>query len=162
MAQDMIRLRFVHGRDPLSRLIELRGGTAMPFCPSHVECVTPSGKYLGQRYDGGMQARAPGYDARWLEAARIVDLPVTAAQAEAFYARAESMIGLPYDWRAILDFMVPVNLHLFDHAICSATMTQLLRTAGCDYFAWPLTVPFHQISPRDLFLVLSSHVKIDH
>lgn len=158
----MIRLRFVHGRDPLSRLIELRSGTAMPFCPSHVECVTPEGKYLGQRFDGGMQAREPGYDAAWLEVSRIVDLEATPKQEKAFYDRARSMIGLSYDWKAIMDFIVPVNLHLFDHAICSATMTQLLRTPGCDWFPWPLTVPFHQISPRDLLLMLSSHVKIDH
>ncbi len=158
----MIRLRFVHGRDPLSRMIELRSGTAMPFCPSHVECVTPEGKYLGQRFDGGMQAREPGYDAKWLEAARIVELPVTADQSDAFYAKAKSMIGLAYDWKAIVDFALPVNLHLFDHAICSATMTQLLRSKGCEYFRMPLAVPFHQISPRDLLLILSSHIQIDH
>lgn len=158
----MIRMRFVNGDDQVSRLIELRGGTSMPFCPSHVECVTPEGKYLGQRYDGGMQAREPGYDAKWLAHEKIVELPVTQAQADAFYTRGKSLIGAPYDWKAIVDFALPVNLHLFDHAICSATMTQLLRTLGCEYFPMPLTVPFHQISPRDLMLILSSHVQIDH
>jgi hypothetical protein len=156
----VIRIRFVHGRDPLSHMIELRSGTAMPFCPSHCECVTPEGKYLGQRFDGGMQAREPGYDAKWLEFSRIVDLPCSPAQEKAFYDKANSMIGLSYDWKAIIDFALPVNLHLFDHAICSATMTQLLR--ACEWFAWPLAVPFHQISPRDLLLMLSSHIQIDH
>lgn len=158
----MIRIRFCHGKDQLSHLIELRGGTCMPFTPSHVECVTPDGKFLGQRFDGGMQARNPGYDVTWLEHEKFVDLPVSQAQADAFYAKGMSLIGAPYDWKAIIDFAIPVNLHLFDHAICSATMTQLLRTKGCEYFPMPLTVPFHQISPRDLMLILSSHVQIDH
>jgi hypothetical protein len=30
----------------------------------------------------------------------------------------------------------------------------------CGYFATPLAVPFHHISPRDLLLTVSSHVKV--
>jgi len=158
----VIRIRFVKGRDELSRMIEEREGLAMPFTPSHVECVTPEGKYLGMRFDGGMQAREPGYDARWLEAERVVDLPCTDAQAQAFYAYMTLSIGEPYDWKAIGSFILPQNFHLSNRAICSAKVTLGLRAKGCEWFPMPLAVPAHQISPRDLLLVLSSHVQIDH
>jgi hypothetical protein len=41
-------------------------------------------------------------------------------------------------------------------------MVLALRAKGCEYFPMPLVVPAHHISPRDLFLILSSHVQIDH
>ena len=58
-------------------------------------------------------------------------------------------IGEPYDWKAIVGFLEPdAHQHELDHVICSAFMTAALR--ACGYFRWPLTVPFHHISPRDL------------
>lgn len=158
----MIRLRFVNGNDPLSKMIIAREGLCMPFTPSHVECVTPEGLFLGQRFDGGMQARHPGYDAKWLANERIVELPATEAQANAFYNYVTKAIGQSYDWKAIGSFILPQNFHLSDHAICSAKMTLALRTKGCEWFPMPLTVPAHQITPRDLLLILSTHVQIDH
>jgi hypothetical protein len=41
-------------------------------------------------------------------------------------------------------------------------MVAALRSKGCEFFKWPLTVPFHHISPRDLLLILSTHVEIPH
>jgi hypothetical protein len=70
---------------------------------------------------------------------------------------------MPYDWVSILGFVLTeVHLHTVGSLICSAIMTAALRTKGCEYFAMPLTVPFHKISPRDLLLMLSSHVEISH
>jgi hypothetical protein len=167
----MIRLRFVTGNGALSAMIRLQAGICMPFTPSHVECVSQDGQfYIGQHLDGGMQARAIGYDAATLmvlpdgsKSEKFVDLPCTPDQEAAFYAYVHSKIGQPYDWKSILSFIDPVwNLHEFNHLICSAIMTAGLRTEGCEYFPTPLTVPFHHVSPRDLFLMLSSHVEIDH
>jgi hypothetical protein len=159
----MIRLRFVTCNDEASRLIRFQAGICMPFTPSHVECVSRDGKsYIGQHFDGGMQARPIGYDAGKIISEKIVDLDeASSAEEMAFYAFIESKIGQPYDWESILDFIDPeLDLHQFNHLICSAIMTAALR--ACGFFAWPLTVPFHHISPRDLFLILSSHIQIDH
>ena len=158
----MIRLRFITCNDEVSRLIRLQAGIAMPFTPSHVECVSQDGKsYIGQHFDGGMQARPVGYDTAVLASEKIVELDVSTPEQAAFYAFVSSKIGQPYDWRSILDFVDPaLNLHQFNHLICSAMMTAALR--ACGFFPMPLVVPFHHVSPRDLFLVLSSHVQIDH
>lgn len=167
----MIRLRFVTSNDRLSALIRTQAGICVPFTPSHAECLSQDGKfYIGQHFDSGMQARPVGYDAASLmtlpdgtKSERVVSLPCTPAQESAFYAYVESRIGKPYDWKSIISFAAPdFNMHEFGHLICSAEMTAALRTRGCEYFPMPLTVPFHHISPRDLFLILSSHVQIDH
>lgn len=160
----MIRLRFVTCNDEVSRLIRLQAGICMPFTPSHVEAVSQDGQsYIGQHLNGGMQARPVGYDAATLKAEKFVELPVSASEEAAFYSFVNSKIGQPYDWKSILSFADPaLNLHEFNHLICSAMMTAALRAPGCEFFLMPLVVPFHHISPRDLFLVLSSHVQIDH
>ena len=162
MTQPTISLRFVTCNDAVSALIRLQAGLCMPFTPSHVECVSEDGQsYIGQHLDGGMQARPVGYDKATLQAEKIVDLEVSAPEQAAFYAFVTSKIGQPYDWQSILSFVDPaLNLHQVNHLICSAMMTAALR--ACGFFPMPLVVPFHHISPRDLFLVLSSHVQIDH
>lgn len=159
----MITLRFVTCDDPLSRLIRTQAGISMPFTPSHVEALSRDSKsYVGQHFDGGMQARPIGYDAGKPGCKeKLVPLPCDDNQADLFYNFVESKIGQPYDWKSIISFAAPdINLHDFNHLICSAIMTAALR--ACGYFPMPLTVPFHHISPRDLMLILSSHVQIDH
>lgn len=167
----MIRLRFVTGSDLISRFIRTQGGLAMPFTPSHVEALSQDGlTYVGAHIDGGILARPVGYDADKLltlpdgsKSERIVSLPGTDAQEAAFYAFVQSKIGSPYDWKSIISFMAPdINLHDFAHIICSAFMAAALRTKGCEYFPWPMVVPFHHVSPRDLLLILSTHVEIPH
>jgi hypothetical protein len=159
----MITLRFVTADDPLSKLIRAQGGISMPFTPSHVEAWSRDRTaYVGQHFDGGMQARPVGYDKGQSGLKeKFVDLPCEQAQYDAFHDFCDSKIGEPYDWKSIFSFAAPdINLHIPEAAICSAIMTAALR--HCGYFPMPLTVPFHHISPRDLFLILSSHVQIDH
>ena len=158
----MIRLRFVTCHDSLSEFIRLQAGICTPFTPSHVECVAQDGKsYIGQLFDGGMQARPIGYDCTSLLHEKFVDLAVASETEDTFYRFVTAKIDQPYDWKSILGFIDPAwNLHDKNHLICSAIMTMALRE--CGFFPEPLTVPFHHISPRDLFLVLSSHVQIDH
>jgi len=161
----VIRIRFVTEDDMLSRLIRTQAGICMPFTPSHAEALSQDGKfYIGQHMDGGMKARPVGYNDRQADdaagrakrAAWWCGLPCTDAQEVAFYGYVTGKIGQPYDWKSIISFAAPdVNLHDFNHLICSAIMTAALRTKGCEYFPMPLTVPFHHISPRDLLLMLS-------
>jgi len=167
----MIRIRFVTGNDFASKLIRMQAGVSMPFTPSHAEALTPDGKfYIGAHFDGGVLARPVGYDAGELLtlpdgslSERIVPLPCTPEQEAAFYAFLQAKIGEPYDWQSIFGFVAPdLHTHLLDHIICSALMTDGLRAPKCEIFRWPLTVPFHHVTPRDLMLILSSHVRIDH
>lgn len=166
-----ITIRFVTENDTLSAMIRIQAGICVPFTPSHAEAVSQDGKfYIGQHLSGGMLARPVGYNSAKLMklpdgtmSEKIVVLPCTDEQEAAFYAYIDSKIGQPYDWKSILSFIDPAwNLHDFNHLICSAIMTAGLRTKGCEYFPMPLVVPYHHISPRDLFLILSSHVQIDH
>lgn len=165
----MITLRFVTSDDRLSALIRTQAGICVPFTPSHAECVSQDGKfYIGEHFGTGMQARPAGYDSACLmtlpsgkKSEAFVALPCTPAQEAAFYKFVTDKIGEPYDWKSIFSFAAPdINLHDVGHLICSAIMTAALR--ACNYFPMPLVVPFHHISPRDLFLILSSHVQIDH
>jgi hypothetical protein len=159
-----ITLRFVTSNAEASRLIRLQAGICMPFTPSHVEALSPDGKfYIGQHIEDGMRARPIGYDAADMLAEKLVALSCTDAQHDSFYGYCERRIGAPYDWQSILSFVDPaLNLHDFGHLICSGEMTAGLRAAPAPYFPYPLTVPFHHISPRDLFLMLSGHVEISH
>jgi hypothetical protein len=152
-----MRLRFVCGRDAVS--LGIRARENFPF--SHVEAVMPDGNYLGAHADGGVTARAPGYDAAYLERELFVDLPETApAQAEAFHAFLARHIGEPYDFASILGFVVPgVALHQARHVICSAFMTLGLRQ--CGWFASPLCEAAHKISPRDLLLMISARIPVE-
>lgn len=167
----MINLRFVTSSAFSSRLIRMQAGVSMPFTPSHVEALTQDGKsYIGAHIDGGIRIRPVGYDSDTLMtlpdgslSERIVALPVLPSQEEAFYSFIASKVGDGYDWKAIVGFGMPdVHLHDFGHIICSAFISAALRVKGCDYFKWPMTVPFHRITPRDLFLILSTHVEIPH
>jgi hypothetical protein len=157
----VIRLRFVAGKDDVSLAIILRSQVCMPFTPSHVECVDGD-KYIGQHFHGGMAAREPGYDKSYLSRELFVDLPATPEQTAAFYDYIRASIGQPYDWRAILNYALPLNLHIFNHAICSAKIELALRTQISPWLRWPVTVPAHLISPRDLLLMLSCLVEIPH
>jgi hypothetical protein len=167
--REVIRIRFVTGNALSSQLIRMQGGICMPFTPSHTEALSQDGKfYIGARNDVGISALPIDYDASTLltlpdgsKSERIVSLPSTVEQEDAFYSFVHSKVGEPYDWNAIVSFAMPgVNLHEYGHIICSAFMTAALRK--CGYFPEPLTVPFHHISPRDLLLILSSHVQINH
>lgn len=167
----MIRLRFVTSTDLSSRLIRFQAGVSMPFTPSHAEALSQDGKsYIGAHIDGGIMRRPVGYDADTLmvlpdgsKSERIISIPCTSEQEAAFYAFVEAHVGEPYDWMAILGFIATeVHLHDVGTIFCSAFMAGALRAKGCEIFRWPLTVPFHHISPRDLMLMLSSHVEISH
>lgn len=169
-----IVFRFVRSKGFTSDAIVWLEKTCMPFPPSHVECVTPAGKWLGQHMPAGMVARDAGYDhddVAVMEPTEacpdgrceiFVRLPVTQAQADAFYAAADEAIGEPYDWKAIVGFGVTFHEHEKFHAICSAKMLLLCRAKGCEIFRWPTTVPAHLVDPRDFMLMLSILVEIPH
>ncbi len=155
VAPRAIRLRFVQGNDPISRAIILETGGLW----SHVECVRPDGRYLGAHADGGVQARRSDYDAGQFDLQKFLDLPADPAMTAAFYAAADKHVGEPYDLLAIAGFLSHLDLHGKRKVICSALVTLLLR--DCGWFATPLSEPAHQISPRDLYLIISGRVPVN-
>lgn len=171
MTVPSIDIRFMTDTGSMAEWIRYQAGTSMPFTPSHAETLTKDGKwYIGAHIRGGILKRPVGYDADTLmtlsdgsKSERIIKLACTQAQEDAFYAFVEKSVGEEYDWQGILGFVLTeMHLHQFGKIFCSAFMTAGLRTKGCEWFRWPLTKPFHKISPDFLFAILSSHVEIPH
>lgn len=163
----MIELRFAQGTDFASELIIDRENICMPFIPSHVETVMPAwskhpGAWAGQRAGTGMQPRPAYYDAPKTAHQLFLKLPSTDEQEHAFYDFVEGKFGAEYDWKAILDYALPMNLHIRDHAICSAIMHLALRAADWYPSHAPSAVPAHLIDPRDLLFGLSLIVLVPH
>ena len=151
----MIRLRFVAGVALSSDLIKIY--ESFPF--SHVEAVTPEGKYLGALFDGGVQARSPDYDKGQFSAEKFLTLAdASDGEAAGFYSFLNGKIGTPYDYEAILGFASRLDLHQTGAVICSALQALGLRSMACRYFKTPLAVHAHEISPRDLALMLSARI----
>jgi hypothetical protein len=150
----MIRLRFVYSDDPIGRGIILDTGGNY----SHVEAVTPDGQYLGAHSDGGVQARPADYDKGQFTRELFVDLPADEITTVKFHHYLNACVGEPYDFKAIAGFVLHWDEHDKHKVICSALQTLALR--GCGWFASPLAQPAHEISPRDLLLMLSGRVNI--
>jgi hypothetical protein len=152
-----MRFRFVTCSDMVSSLIRDREGEAVPFTPSHTELAV-SGGYLGAHYDGGVAIRPVGYDRATMLRELFLDVPLGTAGDAAAEAFARSKIGAAYDWQAIVDFVLPTTLHENKHLICSAFMFLTAKAGGA--FAFPVAVPAHAISPRDLLFLFSGRQAI--
>jgi hypothetical protein len=149
----MIRLRFVTAHDLVSDAIRF----AEDFAYSHVEAATPWGTYLGAHADGGVRDRPSDYDKGQFSAEKFVTVTDAPSALEApFYAFLKSKIGTPYDYEAIFGFASRLDLHQTAHVICSALQAIALRNVR--YFANPLAAPAHEVSPRDLALMLSARI----
>ena len=153
-----MKLRFVTCNDIVSSLIRDREGEMarwVGFTPSHVEIVVKEG-YLGAHDDGGVMIRPVGYDKAALthELFGMIPLPQE-TRAEAW---ARSKIGASYDWRAIVDYLLPDNFHEKNDFICSALCTGALDNGGA--FPYPLALPWHLVSPAVLLFWVSGRTNI--
>jgi hypothetical protein len=153
-----MRLRFVTCNDPVSDLIRDREGDMaawIGFTPSHAEIVVREG-YLGAHYDGGVAIRPLGYDKTTMLHELFVEVALPKeAEAEAW---ARHKIGATYDWRAILDYLLPEDWHGRNSLICSAFCTGALANGGA--FPFPLALPWHMVSPCGLLFWLSGRTSI--
>lgn len=149
----MIVLRFVTCEDLVSRMIR----EAEDFWTSHVEAVVPEG-YLGAHDNGGVQIRPIGYDKETLIKEEFVTLIADDAMSAKFDRYIRSHINEPYDFAAILGFVLRTDMHEKSHAICSAFILEALQ--DCGWFKFESPVPSYQVSPRDLYLRLSGLVKL--
>jgi hypothetical protein len=150
----VIKLRFVTSHDLVSDAI--RFAEAFPW--SHVEAVTPAGTYLGAHAHGGVLDRPADYDKGQFSAERFVEIADVAPETvAAFYAFLGTKIGTPYDYAAIFGFVSRLDLHTTGEVICSALQTIALRS--CRYFPFPLPIHAHEVSPRDLAMMLGVRVR---
>lgn len=154
-------MRFVAGAYISSALIRDREGEIFPFTPSHVELVVPEG-YLGA-YENqvgdippGVRIRPVGYDLGHTLKELIFDVPCADEDAAESYARDK--IGEPYDYTALIDYVLPLDLHVPGDKICSAYGVMTLRHGK--FFKCPLAVRAHAIDPRDLLLLISAQMPI--
>lgn len=159
-----MQLRFVACSDPVSIAIRAREGDMarwVGFTPSHVELAgfaMPDGTpgYLGAHDEGGVAIRPVGYDKATLEHELFVDVALPDEKAARDWA--VSKVGAPYDWRAIIDYLIPENLHMTGDLICSAFATGAMDNGGA--FAFPIALPWHLVSPAGLLFWLSGKMKI--
>lgn len=142
-----VKLRFVTTSSPLSAAIRF----AEDFEFSHVEAVMPDGTYLGAHASGGVLARPPDYDKGEWTKQSFWTYPVNDDAAAKWEAYLRARIGRPYDYDAILGFVMRSSLHDALHVICSALQTMSLR--GANVFPFSLIVPAHETSPRDLAMM---------
>jgi hypothetical protein len=152
-------IRFVQGKKTyLTSLdIEARENIAMPLSPSHTEMLSHDGKsYLGAHIEGGFMARPVGYDRGQYDKELFIDLGPDGD--DAAYAYLDSIMNEPYDWTAIIDYLLPVDWHKMNHLICSAAMTLTLRKKL--FFPWPLPLPAHLTSPRDLLAMVGARIQV--
>lgn len=151
----MITLQFTQANDLASRAIQLfeRGW------PTHVDVVLPQGGLLGARHDvvadtqPGVQIRPANY-AKWDRVERIT-LDIGGPEHEAaFYIFLRSQIGKPYDMAAIAAFPLRRNWRDPNSWFCSELVAAALQ--ACGFFPTPLAIPANEITPRDLYMVVSS------
>lgn len=145
----MIRLRFVTGSDPTSRLIAAwqKDGWA-----THVEAVLANGSLLGAHREGGVAIRPKGYDAATMTRELPVDLVTLDSMTEEFYDFLHDQVGKPYDMTAIEGLVLGRDWREPDSWICSELIAAALE--ACGYFP-RLSSSVNHITPRDLELILS-------
>jgi hypothetical protein len=144
------RLRFVvDDNDPFRLATEWETHTNKA---THVEAVVPDG-IIGAYLHIGVQLRPIDYDTT-STAQIFADIVMPDVMLKAWDTALRGHITKPYDWLALGGFVAHQDMHLFGHFICSALQAIVLR--DCGRIERPLSEPVHQISPRDLLLIVSA------
>jgi hypothetical protein len=155
----MIIIRLVRHDDPLSAAILINIGGVV----AHAEAIVRGGTVIGAFAEGGVQERPLDYDGGKFVTEILVALPATDEMTDKFEHYLRACLGEPYDFTGLADFLhLGSDLHRAHHVFCSALMHDALR--GCGYFARPLPVPAHYITPLLLhqeLLVRPDSVVID-
>jgi uncharacterized protein YycO len=137
----MAVIRFVSGKGISSGIIKL--GTFSKW--SHVDLVTPEGFYLGARLDGGVQARAPGYDGPNADV-EFANVWLPPSMEERLWGFVRAQIGKPYDFTAILGIAFRRDWREDDAWFCSELVAAAFEQAGK-----PLLLgAANRITPRDI------------
>jgi hypothetical protein len=148
---DVIRLRFTDSsRGIFGKLIRWQTLGHV----SHVEAVLPDGTIIAALAGIGVSELPCDYD-QTSTSQTFVDIPSTEDQVFRWVKYLHSRRGRPYDWEAIAGLALHTGWRMKGGLICSMLQTLALREAGV--FPRPLSEPAHEITPRDLLLILSAY-----
>ncbi len=144
------RLRFTTEDDSLfGRLIRWRTMGQV----SHAECVLPDGSIIAA-LSQGVRNVSGDYD-KTSTSQILVDVLMPSDDHKRWVAYLWSRVGRPYDWDAIYGEALHLNWRRHGGMICSMLVALSLRESHT--FKSRLSEPAHEISPRDLLLMLSAH-----
>jgi hypothetical protein len=121
---------------------------------SHAEAVLPNGTIIAALSDRGVRNVPGDYDTTSTSQI-FVDVLMPPDDLKRWVAYLWSRVGRPYDWTAIYGEALHLNWRKPGGFICSMLATLSLRESGT--FSHPLSERAHEITPRDLLLVLSAH-----
>jgi hypothetical protein len=121
---------------------------------SHVEAVMGNGSIIAALIGEGVVRKPIDYD-KTSTSQIFVDIAMSAHALELWTAYLESRLGRPYDMDVIMGIALHLNWRQRGGFICSMLQTLALRQS-CT-FPVPLSEPAHEITPRDLLLMLSAH-----
>ena len=127
------------------------------FWASHVSAELPDGRIISAQLDGGVLIRPADSEDICTRIERV-ELPATEAQTKAFHKFLLDQRGARYDWRAIVAFAFVRDWRNPNAWFCSELI--LAALIECGWFSSPLIVGENHVMPRDLALVLSSHLNL--
>ena len=144
------RIRFVTQETSLfGRLIRWRTMSRV----SHAEAVLPNGTIIAALSEG--VRNVPGDYDTTSTSQIFVDVLMPPNDLNRWVTYLWSRVGRPYDWSAIYGEALHLNWRRPGGFICSMLCALSLRESGT--FPHPLSDPAHEITPRDLLLILSAH-----
>ena len=94
------------------------------WCPPHAVGNKEAG-WLGARFSGGVQVRPPDYCVP--TASDIVHVSLDVQEELLFWDFLKSQLGKPYDWLAIVSFVVRFRMRLKNHWFCSELMNSAME-----------------------------------
>jgi hypothetical protein len=121
---------------------------------SHVEAVMPNGSIIAALIGEGVVRKPADYD-KTSTSQIFVDVAMSSYALDLWMGYLESRLHRPYDMDAIVGIALHLNWRQRGGFICSMLQTLALRQA-CT-FPVPLSEPAHEVTPRDLLLMLSAH-----
>lgn len=124
---------------------------------THAEAVLPDATIIAALAGEGVVCLPLNYD-KTSTSQIFVDIPSTDRQIERWTAYLHSRVGRPYDWETIAGIALHTGWRRKGGMICSMLQALGLREAGI--FPCPLSEPAHEITPRDLLLMLSAQFPI--
>jgi len=124
---------------------------------SHVEAVLPDGTIIAALAGSGVINVFGDYDETSTSQV-FVDIPASSDKISQWTRYLASRLGRPYDWETIAGLALHTGWRMKGGMICSMLQALALREAGV--FPYPLSEPAHEITPRDLLLMLSSQFEM--
>lgn len=143
------RLRFV--TDANSIIATMIRWETMTSVASHCEAVFAD-CIIGS-YEDGVRKQTLDFDTSSTSQI-FVDIPMTKPVLSSWRRHLEDKIGSPYDYEAIVGFIAHQSFHAEGHFICSHLQVQTLRE--CKVIRHRLNVPYWEVSPRDLLLMMAA------